>query len=75
MDESIIVDQLRLEISRLQCELDQATSDKEKAAEYGLAVLEDKHALQLHCDHIESMYESSLQELQRSKDVRIRNSS
>lgn len=62
-------DELRLEITRLQAELEEASSDKMRAAEYGLAVLEEKNMLQQHCDQLESLYESTLHDLKCTKEV------
>jgi protein bicaudal D len=42
------VEDLRLEVERLQTELAETTQEKVQAAEYGLAVLEEKQQLQQH---------------------------
>jgi len=63
------MDDLKDEISRLQAELDETTREKIQAAEYGLAVLEEKHHLQLRCEELESEYETMKQELERVKEV------
>lgn len=60
---------LNEEVDRLQNELDRAVKDREKAAEYGLAVLEEKQNLLSHCEQIENLYEATAQELKITKDV------
>ena len=68
-DASDHTDEFRVEIIRLQAELEEASSDKMRAAEYGLAVLEEKNILQQHCDQLESLYESTLHDLKCTKEV------
>jgi vacuolar-type H+-ATPase subunit D/Vma8 len=63
------MDELRDEIARLQLELDETTRQKIQAAEYGLAVLEEKQQLQVRCEELESEYEIMKQELERVKEV------
>ena len=65
------VEYFKKEIERLNKELQQASSDKIKAAEYGLAVLEEKQNLQIHYDELESVFESTKQELDNCKEVRF----
>ena len=57
------------EVARLQAELDETTRQKIQAAEYGLAVLEEKQQLQVRCEEIESEYEVVKHELERVKEV------
>jgi len=66
--EALVAD-LRQEIARLQSELDEATKQGVRAAEYGLAVLEEKNQLQQHCESLESLYDTSKHELQCTKNV------
>jgi len=59
------------EIKRLQNELDETTRQKIQAAEYGLAVLEEKQQLQQQCEELESLYDTTRHELDCAKDVMI----
>jgi predicted nuclease with TOPRIM domain len=61
----------KTEIERLNKELQQASCDKIRAAEYGLAVLEEKQSLQEQYDELETLLDSTKQELESSKEVRI----
>ena len=65
------VDYFKTEIERLNKELQQASCDKVRAAEYGLAVLEEKQHLQEQCDELQTLLENTKQELDSSKEVRI----
>ena len=69
MDAEDHIKMLNEEVDRLQNELDHAVKDREKAAEYGLAVLEEKQNLHTHCEQIENLYEATAQELKITKDV------
>jgi len=66
--EALVID-LRQEIARVQNELDEATKQGVRAAEYGLAVLEEKNQLQQHCESLETLYDSTKHELQCTKNV------
>ena len=68
--EKLVVD-LRHEITRVQSELDEATKQGVRAAEYGLAVLEEKNQLQQHCESLEALYDTTKHELQCTKHVSI----
>ncbi|CAH1784188.1 unnamed protein product [Owenia fusiformis] len=59
-----IVDELRSEIARLQAELEETSEEKLQAAQYGLAVLEEKQNLQAHVDELESEHEATKHELE-----------
>ncbi|XP_048877562.1 protein bicaudal D homolog 2-like [Brienomyrus brachyistius] len=61
--------QLRAEIERLNRELGETTHEKMQAAEYGLAVLEEKQELQRRHDDLELEYESVKQELSQLKQA------
>lgn len=61
---------LRSEIDRLTAELQQACQEKVQAAEYGLAVLEEKHKLQERHDELENTFEATRQELECLREVR-----
>ncbi|XP_023684358.1 protein bicaudal D homolog 2-like isoform X2 [Paramormyrops kingsleyae] len=60
---------LRAEIERLYRELSETTHEKMQAAEYGLAVLEEKQELQRRHDDLELEYESMKQELNQLKQA------
>jgi len=70
-DYETLVPQLRQEVARVQNELDEATKQGVRAAEYGLAVLEEKNQLQQHCESLEALYDTAKQELQCTKNVNI----
>ena len=70
-DYDALVADLRQEIARVQSELDEATKQGVRAAEYGLAVLEEKNQLQQHCENLEALYDSTKHELQCTKNVSI----
>ncbi|KAI1892939.1 hypothetical protein AGOR_G00138670 [Albula goreensis] len=60
---------LRSEIERLSRELSETTHEKIQAAEYGLAVLEEKQQLKQQYDDLEIEYETVRQELDQLKEV------
>ncbi|XP_014000906.1 protein bicaudal D homolog 2 isoform X3 [Salmo salar] len=60
---------LRAEIERLSRELSETTHEKIQAAEYGLAVLEEKQQLQHQYDDLEIEYETVRQELDMLKEA------
>jgi len=57
------------EIMRLQNELEETSRQKVQAAEYGLAVLEEKQQLQQQCEELESLYDATKHELDCAKEV------
>ena len=59
------------EIKRLQNELEETSRQKIQAAEYGLAVLEEKQQLQQQCEELESLYDSTKHDLDCAKEVII----
>lgn len=61
---------LYLEVTRLQKEIDEANQQKIQAAEYGLAVLQEKQHLQEQLDQLELINEQTSVELQHLKQVR-----
>ena len=63
------VDDLRREIERLQQELTETNQEKIRAAEYGLAVLEEKQQLQAQVEELEGNYETTRIELEHAKEV------
>ncbi|KAM6981350.1 protein bicaudal D homolog 2 [Aplochiton taeniatus] len=60
---------LRAEIERLSRELSETTREKIQAAEYGLAVLEEKQQLKQRFDELETEYETVRQELDQLKEA------
>lgn len=63
------VDDLRREIERLQQELTETNQEKIRAAEYGLAVLEEKQQLQAQVEELEGNYETTRIELEHAKET------
>ncbi|KAM4738381.1 protein bicaudal D homolog 2-like isoform 2-T2 [Anableps anableps] len=60
---------LRAEVERLSRELSETTSEKIQAAEYGLAVLEEKQQLKQQYDDLEIEYEAVRQEMDQLKEA------
>ncbi|TNN50021.1 Protein bicaudal D 2 [Liparis tanakae] len=60
---------VRAEIERLSRELSDTTKEKIQAAEYGLAVLEEKQQLKQQYDDLEIEYEAVRQELDQLKEA------
>lgn len=65
-------DWLRSEIKRLFQELGETTREKIQAAEYGLAVLEEKQQLKQQYEELELEYETIRTEMEQLKEVRRR---
>ena len=63
------IDQLKSEVERLSSELQQACLEKVQAAEYGLAVLEEKQRLQEQYEDLETALDANKQELDCLKEV------
>lgn len=63
------IDELRVKIARLKDELAQASREKVQAAEYGLAVLDEKQQLKQQNEEMEILFETAKQELQMAKEV------
>lgn len=63
---------LRSEIKRLFQELGETTREKIQAAEYGLAVLEEKQQLKQQYEELELEYETIRSEMEQLKEVRRR---
>ena len=70
-DPQVSLEELRQEIERLQNELAETTQEKVQAAEYGLAVLEEKQQLQQQVEDLEGLYETTKHELDCAKQVGI----
>ncbi|CAG06883.1 unnamed protein product, partial [Tetraodon nigroviridis] len=60
---------LRAEVERLSRELRETTQEKIQAAEYGLAVLEEKQALKQRFDELETDYEAVRHELDQLREA------
>ncbi|KAF7660770.1 hypothetical protein LDENG_00275970 [Lucifuga dentata] len=60
---------LRAEIERLSRDLRETTQEKIQAAEYGLAVLEEKQQLKQRFDELETEYETVRHELDQLKEA------
>lgn len=60
---------LRAEVERLTRELRETTHEKIQAAEYGLAVLEEKQQLKQRFDELETEYETVRNELDQLKEA------
>lgn len=60
---------LHAEVERLSRELRETTHEKIQAAEYGLAVLEEKQLLQQRFEELETEYEVVRQELEQLKEA------
>uniref|UniRef100_A0A8D0CQB8 BICD cargo adaptor 2 n=1 Tax=Sander lucioperca TaxID=283035 RepID=A0A8D0CQB8_SANLU len=60
---------MRAEIERLSRELSETTNEKIQAAEYGLAVLEEKQQLKQQYDDLEIEYEAVRQEVDQLKEA------
>lgn len=65
-----MIEELKLEIDRLQNELAEVTQERVQAAEYGLAVLEEKQNLEIRCEELEALYETAKHDLECAKEVR-----
>ena len=66
------MEELRAEISRLECELDKSSNDKKLAGEYGLAVLHEKQELQLKFEELEIIYNKTNVDLNETKNVNFK---
>ena len=63
------VTDLKKEIDRLTFDLQQTCQEKIQAAEYGLAVLEEKQKIQDRYEELEKTFDSRNKELERAKEV------
>ncbi|XP_046372843.1 protein bicaudal D-like isoform X2 [Haliotis rufescens] len=63
------LEDLRREVERLQADLAETTQEKLQAAEYGLAVLEEKQQIQQQFEELESIYEGVKAELDCAKEA------
>jgi protein bicaudal D len=62
-------DQLRLEVDRLQRELDQTSSEKMQSAQFGLVLLEEKENLEVRCEELETLYDTTKNELEVTQEA------
>ncbi|EZA58373.1 protein bicaudal D isoform X3 [Ooceraea biroi] len=69
VDDGIGLEELRTEIERLSRELDLASTEKIQSAQYGLALLEEKSALQQRCNDLEALYENTKHELEITQEA------
>lgn len=67
--DGVVLEELRTEIERLSRELDLASTEKIQSAQYGLALLEEKSALQQRCNDLEALYENTKHELEITQEV------
>lgn len=66
---SLNLDELRVEIGRLQQELTETNQEKIRAAEYGLAVLEERNHLESQIEEFETTIHALKTELDQAKEV------
>ena len=60
---------LRSEVDRLQRELDQTSSEKIQSAQYGLVLLEEKEQLEIRCEELETLYDTTKNELEVTQEA------
>ena len=63
------VEFLKVEVERLNRELDQASSEKIQSAQYGLVLLEEKSSLEQKCEELEILYENAKHELEITQEA------
>ncbi|XP_045623810.2 protein bicaudal D isoform X2 [Procambarus clarkii] len=63
------IDTLKEELERLNQELDQTSSEKNQAAQYGLVLLEEKESLHSRCEELEALYENTKHELESTREA------
>ena len=63
---------LKSEVDRLQRELDQTSSEKIQSAQYGLVLLEEKEQLEVRCDELETLFETTKNELDVTREALTR---
>jgi len=68
---ALSMDELRVEIGRLHQELTETNQEKVRAAEYGLAVLEERNNLESHIEELETNLHALRTELDQAKEVCI----
>lgn len=70
--DEVVLEELKTEIERLSRELDLASTEKVQSAKYGLALLEEKSALEQRCNALEVLYENTKHELEITQEVSTR---
>lgn len=65
------VEHLNTEIDRLTRELDQASSERNQSAQYGLELLKEKGLLVTKCEDLELLYDNAKHELEITQEVNI----
>ena len=68
-DPDMTIEELRQELTRLQNELSETSQEKMQAAQYGLAVLEEKQQLQQQYEELEAFHETAKHDLECAKEV------
>lgn len=63
------LDDLKMEVERLQRELAEVNHEKIQSAQYGLVLLEEKQTLQQKCEELENLYENTRHELDCVKEA------
>ncbi|XP_052214264.1 protein bicaudal D-like isoform X2 [Dreissena polymorpha] len=66
---ALSLEDLRVEIGRLHQELTETNQEKIRAAEYGLAVLEERNNLEARIEELEAHLEASKTELEHAKEA------
>ena len=64
------IQSLKEEMERLSAQIVEASTERAQAAEYGLVLLEEKQALQVQQEELNSLYESTKRELESTATVR-----
>ncbi|XP_020299242.1 protein bicaudal D isoform X2 [Pseudomyrmex gracilis] len=67
--DEVVLEELKTEIERLSRELDLASTEKVQSAKYGLALLEEKSALEQRCNALEVLYENTKHELEITQEA------
>ncbi|KAL4225830.1 hypothetical protein ACF0H5_013819 [Mactra antiquata] len=66
---SLSFDDMKAELTRLQQELAETNQEKIRAAEYGLAVLEEKHQLENRIEELDAAHETLKIELEQAQET------
>jgi len=66
---TLSLEELRAEIGRLHQELTETNQEKVRAAEYGLAVLEERNNLETRIEELDGQLEATKTELEHAKEV------
>ncbi len=60
---------LKIELARLSLELEQTSSEKNQAAQYGLVLLEEKEQLEIRNAELEARYDYAVHEMHVAQDA------